>query len=83
MSDTVERLKNLFSSRLKLEIGPERITADTVLFGTNGLGLDSLDVLELIVGIKKEFGVEIADRATAERVFTSIGTIAAYIEENK
>lgn len=83
MSDTLQRLKELLVTRLKLTVGADRITEETQLFGPDGLGLDSIDVLELVVGIKKEFGVEIPDRQTAERVFVSVGAIVAYIEEKK
>lgn len=83
MSETVEKLKDLFISRLKLKISADQITEDTQLFGPDGLGLDSIDVLELIVGIKKEFGVEITDKQTAESVFTTVGTTAKYIDENR
>lgn len=82
MSEIIEKLKALMIARLKLKISADQITSDTQLFGPDGLGLDSIDVLELVVGIKKEFGVEIVDRQTAERVFTSIGAIVTYIEEN-
>lgn len=83
MQDTMQRLKELLVTRLKLNIGVDEIKEDTQLFGSNSLGLDSIDVLELIVGIKKEFGVEIMDREIAEKVFTSVGAIVKYIEENK
>ncbi len=83
MSDTVRRLRELLVKRLKLDLDPETITEETTLFGPEGLGLDSIDVLELVVGLKKEFGVQIADRETAEKVFTSVGAIAGYIEENR
>jgi acyl carrier protein len=83
MSDVLEELKILLITRLKLKIGTDQIMEDTRLFGPEGLGLDSIDVLELVVGIKKEFGVEISDRETAEKVFTSVGAIAKYIEETR
>lgn len=83
MPDTAQRLKELIVTRLKLEISPEEISDQAVLFGTDGLGLDSIDVLELVIGIKKEFGVEIADREVAEKVFASIDTIVKFIEENR
>jgi len=83
MSDTLPRLKELMIKRLKLKTAPEQIGEETQLFGPGGLGLDSIDVLELVVGIKKEFGVEIADRQTAEKVFTSVGAIVRYIEEKQ
>lgn len=82
MADTMTRLRELLITRLKLKIGPDLITRETLLFGPDSLGLDSIDVLELVVGIKKEFGVEIPDRQTAERVFISIGAVADYIEQN-
>ncbi len=83
MSDTIQKLKNLLITRLKLSIAEDEITEDTQIFGPNGLGLDSIDLLELIVGIKTEFGVEIMDREVAEKIFISIGTIVKYIEEKQ
>ncbi len=83
MSDTLERLKNLLIERLKITIGSDAIQEETELFSADGLDLDSIDVLELIVGIKKEFGVEIVDREIAEKVFISVGSIVRYIEENR
>jgi acyl carrier protein len=83
MSDTLQRLKEMLITRLKLKITADQITEDTMLFGKEGLGLDSVDVLELVVGIKKEFGVEIADRQVAEKVFVSIGSIIEHIEKNR
>ncbi len=83
MGDTVHKLKELLVTRLKLKVGVDKIKDDSPLFGPDSLGLDSIDVLELIIAIKKEFGVEIMDRETSERVFTSVGSIAQYIEENK
>ncbi len=83
MSETVPKLKELLVTRLKLKIGVDELGEDTQLFGSEGLGLDSIDVLELVVGIKKEFGVEIMDQETAEKVFTTVGEIAKYIEKNR
>ena len=83
MSETVEKLRDLFITRLKLEVAPEEITEEKQLFGPDGLDLDSIDVLELVVGIKKEFGVEIADRQVAEKVFITVGTVARFIDENR
>ncbi|MCR4291417.1 MAG: phosphopantetheine-binding protein [Candidatus Kuenenia sp.] len=81
--DTIQKLKELLVTKLKLKIGVDQIKEDTLLFGSNSLGLDSIDVLELIIAIKKEFGVEIMDRETSEQVFTSVGAVARYIDENK
>ena len=83
MQDTLDTLRTLFISKLKLKISPEEIKEETPIFGIEGLDLDSIDILELIVGIKKEFGVEIVDRKVAEKVFISIGSIVQYIESNR
>ena len=83
MKDTLTILRNLFISKLKLKMSPDDIKEETPIFGAEGLGLDSIDILELIVGIKKEFGVEIADREVAEKVFITVGSVAQYIESNK
>lgn len=83
MSDTIGRLKEMMITRLKLKVTADDITDDTRLFGPDSLDLDSIDVLELVIGIKKEFGVEIADRETAEKIFISIGTIVKYIEDKR
>ncbi len=83
MSDTMQKLKEMLIARLKLKMGADQLDEQTQLFGPDGLGLDSIDVLELVIGIKKEFGVEIADRQTAEKIFTSVGAIARHIEENR
>jgi acyl carrier protein len=50
------------------------------LFG-DGLGLDSLDALQLAVGVEKRFGVSISDREEGRRAFQSINTLAAYLRE--
>lgn len=83
MHDIMQKLRELFIDRLKLKISPDDIKEDTNIFGADGLGLDSIDILELIVGIKKEFGVEISDREVAEKVFTNVGSVIRYIEANR
>ena len=83
MQDTLNILRNLFISKLKLKMSPDEINEDSQIFGADGLGLDSIDILELIVGIKKEFGVEITDRKVAEKVFVTVGSVVKYIESNK
>ncbi len=48
MHDTIQKLKELLVTKLKLKIGVDQIKEDTLLFGSNSLGLDSIDVLELM-----------------------------------
>lgn len=56
---------------------------DAILFSDEGLGLDSIDALELIVLLEKEYGLKIASPEEGGKIFQSIDTIAAYIRENK
>ncbi len=68
---------------LKIQgVQPENISDTEPLFG-DGLGLDSLDAVELVVLIKKYFGVQIADMNEGKKAFASINSLAQYIEEHK
>jgi acyl carrier protein len=75
------RLKELIISELKLtNVTADDISDDGPLFGADSaLGLDSLDAVELVVLLQKEFGVEVGDRATATAAFTSIDSLAAFL----
>lgn len=74
------RMKNLIISRLKLEIEPEEIEDDQPLFG-EGLGLDSIDALELVLGLEQEFGVKIEDEEVGVKAFASIDALVAFVRE--
>ena len=79
--DLVLELKKLIITTLKLEeVNPEDIEDDGQLFG-NGLGLDSIDALELVVALEKKYGVEIPDSEVGERVFRSVNTLAQFVKE--
>ena len=72
-------LKSLIVSGLKLEdVTADSIADDAPLFG-EGLGLDSLDAVELVVLVKKHYGVEIKDMEEAKKAFLSVRTLAAHI----
>ncbi len=83
MSDIKEKLKEMLVRRLKLKMEAKAIGDNTALFGEGGLGLDSIDALELVVGLQKEFNVVINDKAVAEKVLISVNTIADFIEGAK
>lgn len=56
---------------------------DQLLFDKNsGVGLDSIDVLELVVGLEKTFGITIKDWETGQRVLRSVATIADFVRQN-
>ncbi|MFH1756823.1 MAG: phosphopantetheine-binding protein [Pseudomonadota bacterium] len=79
--DLVGELKKLIIETLKLEeITPEKIEDDGQLFG-DGLGLDSIDALELVVALEKTYGVVIPDSEVGERVFRSVNTLAQFVRE--
>lgn len=75
-----ERLKSMIIRRLELNISPEDIKDDEPLFG-EGLGLDSVESLELAVGIEEEFGITIEETDEVREKFYSINTLAAFIKE--
>lgn len=81
--ELIEKIKQLIITRLKLvDMTPEMIDNDAPLFG-EGLGLDSIDALELVLGLEKEFGVIIPDAEVGKKVFQSVRTMAQYILDQK
>jgi acyl carrier protein len=79
----IEKLKHLIIQRLRLaDMTPEMIETDAPLFG-EGLGLDSIDALELVLGLEKEFGVIIPDAEVGKKVFQSVRTMAQYVSEQQ
>ena len=79
----VLEIKNLIIKTLKLEdITPEEIEDHAPLFG-DGLGLDSIDALELVVALEKRYGVVIPDSEVGQKVFRSVHALAQYVQENR
>lgn len=76
------KIKELIVKRLKLEIKPEEIDNSAPLFGT-GLGLDSIDALELVVGLEQEFGIKVKDEEVGKEIFASVNTLAEYVKNKK
>ncbi len=83
MDELINQLKKEVIEQLNLEeISPDDINPDSPLFG-EGLGLDSIDALELIVLLEKNYGIKIQDPKDGKKVFHSIRTMAEYITEHK
>jgi acyl carrier protein len=77
-SNLREEIKQAIVRSLRLPISPQEIGDSTPLFG-EGLGLDSIDVLELVLELERTFGVSITDEETGSRVLRSVDTIADFI----
>jgi acyl carrier protein len=83
MDQLIEQLKVQLIKQLNLEdMEPEDIDPDEPLFG-EGLGLDSIDALELIVLLEKEYGIKIENPKDGQKVFFSLRTMADFITEHK
>ena len=81
--DLKEKLKTILIAELNLEeMAPEDIQDDAPLFGT-GLGLDSLDAVELVMLLKKHFGIELQSMEEARPAFASIEALAAFVEARR
>jgi acyl carrier protein len=73
------KLKELIIERLQLEgMSPDEIDAAAPLFG-DGLGLDSIDALELVIGIEKTFGVRIQDEEVGAKAFASVDALVEFL----
>ena len=79
--DLKHKLKELLIERLKFEdMTPDDIGDDDPLFA-GGLGLDSIDALEIVVMLETEFGIKVKNESSARDYFRSISTLAALVEE--
>jgi len=83
MDKLILELKQEIIKVLNLEeMTPEDIDNEAPLFG-EGLGLDSIDALELIVMIEKNYGIRLANPADVKAIFQSVATIADYVSKNR
>ena len=83
MDELIEKLKAQLIEALNLEeITPEDIDPEAPLFGDEGLGLDSIDALEIILLLDKEYGIKLKNPAEGKSVFYSVRTMADYITEH-
>ncbi|NOX84935.1 MAG: acyl carrier protein [Chlorobi bacterium] len=83
MEELIKQLEKQIIEQLNLEdLEPEDIDPDEPLFG-DGLGLDSIDALELIVLLEKQYGIKIENPKEGQKIFYSIRTMAEYITKHK
>jgi acyl carrier protein len=75
-----DRVRELIVRCLRMKIEPSELGTDALLFGGE-YGLDSIDALELVVGLEKEFKVSIKDQKVGEKVLRSVASIASFLRE--
>ncbi len=81
LAEIREKLKVLLVDQLSLDdVEPDEIEDDAELFG-EGLGLDSLDAVEIVVMLQRNFGMEVKDMEKSREVFRTISTLADYVYE--
>ena len=82
VEELIPRLKELIIKQLNLEgVTSDSFDADMPLFG-EGLGLDSIDAIELIVLLDRNFGIKIGDPKEGRKVFQSVRTMAEYVQQH-
>ena len=80
MEELVHELKEKIIETLNLEeMSADDIDVEAPLFGESGLGLDSIDALELIVLLEKQYGIKLDDPSQGKEIFKSVNTIAQYV----
>jgi acyl carrier protein len=83
MENLILELKEKIIEALNLEeTTPDTLDADSPLFG-EGLGLDSIDALELIVMLEKNYGIKLANPAEGKNVFKNLNTMAQYVAQHR
>ena len=75
------QIKHLLVENLMLQSKAEEIADDLPLFGPGSLGLDSVDALQIVVALDKNYGLKIPDPEAAKKILQSVNTIAAALEQ--
>ena len=78
-----EKIKSQMVENLMLQVSAAEIGDDQLLFGPGSLGLDSVDALQLVVALDKNFGLKIADPAAAREILRSVNTIADAVQKKQ
>lgn len=76
MDDLKKQIREMMVTELMLPMSADEIAEDAPIFSPEGLGLDSVDALQLVVAIEKKFGLKLPDAEAARQVLRSVNTIA-------
>lgn len=82
-ADLKRQIKRMLVENLMLPNAADEIKDDQPLFGPGGLGLDSVDALQVVVALDKNYGLKIPDPETARKVIHSVNTIVAAVEQHQ
>ncbi|MES2658259.1 MAG: phosphopantetheine-binding protein [Verrucomicrobiota bacterium] len=77
-----QKIKEVMVDELMLEQSPSEISDTVPIFGAGGLGLDSVDALQLVVGLEKHFGLKIGNSDAAKAILENVESIAREIEKS-
>jgi acyl carrier protein len=80
-ADLLPRIKSVLVDECMLQVTADEIQDDAPLFGPEGLGLDSVDALQIVVALDKHFGLKISDGEAAKGILRSPSSIAEAIEQ--
>lgn len=81
--DLRDTIKTMMVENLMLKVPKEEIADDLPLFGPDGLGLDSIDALELVVSLEKKFGVSVPNSETAKQALATVNSLHDYVLANR
>ena len=79
---SIEALREILVQNCMLKIDPASIGEETPLFGPEGIGLDSLDALQIVIAVEKKFGIVIGDPAAAKDALQSLGVLRDWIQKS-
>ncbi len=81
--ELARQVKEMIVEQLRLKLDPAEIGDDVALFGEGGMGFDSVDALELVLGLEQRFGVEIPDEQVGRQVLESVRTMTEFVQRSR
>ncbi len=83
LDELKQRIKSMMVENLMLQVSATEIADEQALFGPGSLGLDSVDALQLVVALDKNFGLKVPDPGTAKEILQNVNTIALAVERHQ